>query len=449
MAKARHTELVLRRVRVEGFKSLRDVTLELGGPSPLVLVGANGSGKTNVVELFLFLRRALHDDLARRPYAPHAEWGSPRNLTWEASGNPIRVRLEYDLVAGRGGERSRERLLYTVVFAPDPALATLIPVYEKIELPGLSYVLERHENMLKAQLRADEAGDELCLQLQKHTGASVEPSEGWCRVAQRLEGRGDVPPLLVAPTTLPVRVKSKGFLVDLVMLPNCCAALIPFPPNRSGLRASTVLRLLRSWFGGIVVLRQVDYGSAKWPHNRYSDRTLRPRAENLAEILYHIMRDPKARERVEAAMATLFPWLEVRVEFNEYGQIMLVFYERRGEKSIQLYPAMVPDGAVKLLSIIAAIALRPSLLAVDEIENSMHAALIDYIMRELEDLGKPAILTTHSPLVVDLAGPERTLLLRRSPDGSTIAERLASKELWEKMKEEGLTLSDYYLYAVT
>ena len=98
---------------------------------------------------------------------------------------------------------------------------------------------------------------------------------------------------------------------------------------------------------------------------------------------------------------------------------------------------------------IVAVALKPSLLVVDEIENSMHAALIDYVMRELEDLGRPAIITTHSPLVVDLAGPERTILLRRATDGSTIVERLASKELWEKMKEEGLTLSDYYLYAAT
>jgi len=441
--------LVLRRIRVEGFKSLRNVELRLNGRNPVVLVGANGSGKTNVVELFLFLRRALHDELQRRPYAPHAEWGSPLNLTWEASGKPIRVELEYSITAQRGRERLSERLLYTVVFAADAAAVR--PVQERIELPKLGYTLERVGERLEARLRAEEGEEKLHDLLRACCEeASVECRDGWCSVAQRLESSDDdVPPVLASTmAAIPLTSRNEKLpAVDFIALANGSEVVAPFPANPAGLRLGTLLRLLRSWFGGIVVLRQVDYSVAKWPHQRYSDAALRPRGENLAEVLYRVMRSRRGRERIEAAMAVLFPWLEVRVEFNEYGQIGLAFYEKRGERRIQLHPSMVPDGVVKLLAVLAAAALEPSLLAVDEVENSLHASLIDYIVKELEGLEDPVILATHSPVVVDLAGPERTLLLRRAPDGSTVVEQLAPRELWEKMREEGIALSDYYLYA--
>ncbi len=450
--KTENIKLSLRKIHVKGFKSLRDVELDLSGSNLVVLVGANGTGKTNIIELFLFLRRALHDELKRQPYAPHAEWGNPRNLTWEAAGVPIHVILEYQLEAERGGNRFQEKLIYTVIFAPDPAFATIRPVYEKVELPGLGYVLERHENRLVTRFRVGEAGKGLRRQFQKcFSEANVECSEDECSIMQDLkEGKNDIPPVLVSSNTI-IRGKcfDKSVISDIVIFANCCIALILFPANKFNLSAGLILRLLNRWFGNIVVLRQVDYSIAKWPHNRYSDMMLRPHAENLAEMLYRTMRSQKGRERIEAAISTLFPWLEVRVEFNKYGQIGLVFYEKRGEKSIELYPSMVPDGVIKLLSIIVAAALEPSLLAIDEIENSLHARLIDYLMRELEEANRPAILATHSPIVVDLAGPERTLLLRRAPDGSTKIEKLAPEDLWEKMKEDGLTLSDYYLYAAT
>lgn len=440
--------LTLHRVHVEGFKSLRDVALDLKGRNPVVLVGANGAGKTNIIELFLFLRRALHDELSRRPYAPHAEWGNPRNLTWEATGTPIRVELDYMLTVKNNNKYLQEMLTYTVLFAPDPAFTTIRPVFEKIELPGLGFVLERVQNRLVTRLKAVGDMRELLHEIHKCCNdASMKCSEGWCWIEQSLkESKEDVPPVLVASAPLHVGRIAKGFTADIVLFTNCCVALIPFPENQLELSAGKLLGILHKWFRNIVVLRQVDYSIVKWPHNRYNDNMLQPRAENLAEVLYRVMGNPKGRERVEAAIATLFPWLEISVEFNEYGQIGLVFYEKRGERKIQLYPSMVPDGVVKLLSIIVAIALKPSLLAVDEIENSLHASLIDYLMRELEDMEDPVIIATHSPVVVDLAGPERTLLVSRSTDGSTLIEKLAPPQLWEKMKEEGLMLSDYYLY---
>ena len=444
-------EITLRRIRVDGFKSLRDVELEFSGRNPLVLVGANGAGKTNVIELFLFLRRALHDELRRRPYAPHAEWGGPRSLTWEGEARPIQVRLEYELRFRRGEKEARWSLVYDVSFAPDASFSTIMPVHERIEIPELSYVIERRGTELRITMPTSSRDAVKALLALDEGINEANCKAGMCTLVKSLgKGRDDVPAVLASPTVVfPISYRGEHHAIYFVIFANGDSAAIPFPRNAVNVGIADVFSLLNEWFSRIIVIRQIDYGAAKWPHNRYPERLLRPRGENLAEALYEVMRSPEGRERVEAALATLFPWLEVRVEFNEYGQIGLVFYERRGDRHIRLYPAMVPDGVLKLLALIAAVAMRPSVLAVDEIENSLHAAIIDYVMRELEDLEDPVIIATHSPVVVDLAGPERTLLLSRGPDGATRVEKLAPRKLWQRIREEGIALSDYYIHAAT
>jgi predicted ATPase len=54
---------VLDRIRVRNFKSIRQVDLELNSLN--VLIGANGSGKSNFIGLFKFLRKVIQRDLQR------------------------------------------------------------------------------------------------------------------------------------------------------------------------------------------------------------------------------------------------------------------------------------------------------------------------------------------------------------------------------------------------
>jgi predicted ATPase len=51
----------LKAITVSGFKSIRDATVELGDIN--VLIGANGAGKSNLLQLFLFLRRLAEGNL--------------------------------------------------------------------------------------------------------------------------------------------------------------------------------------------------------------------------------------------------------------------------------------------------------------------------------------------------------------------------------------------------
>jgi predicted ATPase len=52
---------MLKRIRIAGWKSIRDATLEPG--SVTLLIGANGAGKSNLVSFFRMLNRLIGDDL--------------------------------------------------------------------------------------------------------------------------------------------------------------------------------------------------------------------------------------------------------------------------------------------------------------------------------------------------------------------------------------------------
>jgi DNA replication and repair protein RecF len=63
--------LAVRQLRLTDFRNYRQLRLDCG-PEPIVLVGANGAGKTNLLEALSFLapgrglRRARLDEVARR-----------------------------------------------------------------------------------------------------------------------------------------------------------------------------------------------------------------------------------------------------------------------------------------------------------------------------------------------------------------------------------------------
>ena len=54
----------LERVKIAGFKSIRDVSIELR-PDINVLIGANGSGKSNFIETFDFIHMLFTQQLTR------------------------------------------------------------------------------------------------------------------------------------------------------------------------------------------------------------------------------------------------------------------------------------------------------------------------------------------------------------------------------------------------
>ena len=67
----------LKKVFIKNFKSLHDCEIDIGKMN--VVVGANASGKSNLVELFRLLKKIYVD----KDINPFSEWWGYNNAIWQ------------------------------------------------------------------------------------------------------------------------------------------------------------------------------------------------------------------------------------------------------------------------------------------------------------------------------------------------------------------------------
>ena len=71
MAEQKRARLSLKRLEIQRFRSLYDVSLDL---KPInIFIGPNGSGKSNLIAFFRFLYDMVTDPIASQRYRPHAQ----------------------------------------------------------------------------------------------------------------------------------------------------------------------------------------------------------------------------------------------------------------------------------------------------------------------------------------------------------------------------------------
>ncbi|MCL7402421.1 MAG: AAA family ATPase, partial [Thaumarchaeota archaeon] len=124
---------ILEEIHVENFKSFKNTTIRLNNFN--VVVGPNASGKSNLVDFFRFLKKAIGEQLD--PYAPYLEWWSYKNIVWGGREElPIKITLKFDV----GGYK----IIYYVAFAKEDIFRVL---EERLEIPGYTKI-ERKGNLI-------------------------------------------------------------------------------------------------------------------------------------------------------------------------------------------------------------------------------------------------------------------------------------------------------------
>ena len=99
----------LERIRIAGFKSIRDVSIELR-PDINILIGANGSGKSNFIETFDFVRMLFTQQLTR--YV--ADKGGADSILYFGRGTTqsLRILLEYFIGSDTNATKTYEIRLH-------------------------------------------------------------------------------------------------------------------------------------------------------------------------------------------------------------------------------------------------------------------------------------------------------------------------------------------------
>lgn len=483
-------------ITIENFKSIRRLTLR-PRPGVNVLVGPNMAGKTNILEAVYFFARALSQaELLKTPYLPHLpQYWSPEDLFFmRRIEDPMGFELLSRVVMTRGKAFFKHYVRFAVKFALSRGRETIEPSYASIawetadrefttkleasnsevrvsinprysneyvylmkrvvEVPALKPINEVIEIMNKI----DELGQKL---------ADLKAKGGVVIIQRAIEGQF-LRSLLLSPfismhRSPPVPLGNElgefyligtAFPTFFMFIPLLIKWGLAEPGEFMGVLydaatappdlslANAAIRMLLE---GSALLKHPDIGAISEPQPFTGGERLDVRARNLSQVFYKLSAEGRT-EHIGTVLREAFGGVAVEPR-SSAGRVFLVVRER----GVELPPPDVADGLIKSLAIASAADLKPALLLIDEIENSLHLKALKVIYDVLNSLEIPVIVATHSPLLVDMAGPERTLVVSRDGDGGTVVEPPYSdlEKLRRRLEELDVAFSDYIFYQRT
>jgi len=386
----------------------------------------------------------------------------------------------YHIVEREENRVYRQIMDFKTYFRYNPQLDTLVPFKYHIEIRPSVTVIEILPSLIRVETKAESVERILsrvteAKESPKKIERFREPSEmlndlvtKYTRSRDRYiyEAEARFPEPLLFFNILPFQFtscrfdQSEGVCITKVLIPSKTSPdMIPILSGyyekygeTSIILGSTletpipIFGLLHGVLERVAFIRHPDIGALTEPKPYQGELRLDERATNLASVLLALQGvRGGVPEGISDALAKLFPGLSIRIH-SHMGRVALM----AEENGLELPPPNIPDGAIKLLAIMTAVELKPSILLIDEIENSMHAKMLEYIVDRLNSLGIPVIVATHSPIVVDLLEPHRILIVFRDSEHGTYVERIEEPEkLYEELKRLGIALSDYVFYRLT
>jgi AAA15 family ATPase/GTPase len=495
------------KIVVENFKSIKSVTLRLK-PGVNLLVGPNLAGKTNILEAIHFLSRALsRRELSKIPYMPHAYYSwSPEGLFYmKDTRNPITFRVRFRVTRKEGDNYYKTYITFGVKFGLRSDRSTVEPihlevdwgtakwdvqdtakmyiskehlkdyldcmekalgeisarketrftrlreelefVYRSLERVKEEYVDKKDEHVHLFTAKIERSKLELVLSILWRilfTSIGIPKIYTYSR-GEKVEEFYLVPTIFQMSIAGELREKSVSIIPILLTWQNASANdFVGYVVEIASFDPIELFGAISGLLENVVLLKHPDISSIGEPQVFGGDERLDTRARNLPQLLYRLMAERRVGV-VEEAVRKVFGDLSIEPR-SVANRVFFVVKE----KGVELPPPNIADGVIKVLAISVAVELKPFILLIDEVENSLHIKALEHVFDLLNSLEVPVVLATHSPILVDLANPERTIVVYRGGDGSTKLEYFENpEELKSKLSELGVAFSDYIFYEKT
>ena len=193
----------------------------------------------------------------------------------------------------------------------------------------------------------------------------------------------------------------------------------------------------------IVVIRQLDLEKLRSPIEPRKEYELRSDCSNLYVVLYNLfLEENKIPDIILENVKLAFPDYEMGFGFTDQYKL----YPRLRYRGIDLQPPCIPDGFHKFMAIATAVALKPYILIIDELENSLHPKLIEHVVDMLRENVPVTIATTHSPAVVDIVDPSELVISEMTEDGTVFRRIKDVEKVRSTLSKLGITLSEGWLW---
>ena len=378
-------------LEIEGFKSFGSPAkkIELG---PLnFIVGANASGKTNLLHALRFLQNAVNHDVS---YAVSELGGSAevRNKRLYQD-QPLRLAIKLE----------QEVKLSDPDDLPDGRDEDIVLRSWEYEL-----ALDLGSNETTPSIVAEALSTEVVWRGQTST-ATLKRENKKIIISDPME--------LLLPTgfqgqTLTIAIPEQ----ESTRLALVVAGFFFFP-------AIFLRDEIRNWsFHNIIP------GVARQPYREQPNAVLGSAGENLATILHRMTAEDRAS--IAQGLRGIVPGLKNVKTKKLPIQDTLAFQIVEDALNAAINPISVSDGTVRLLALLVLttwIAPRASLIAIEEPENGVHPHLAENIVDMLRSASEHSqlIVTTHAPDLLDHLEPSEVILCDKE-DGFTKLRKASS-----------------------
>ena len=371
---------------IEGFKSFGSPaeTIELG---PLnFVVGANASGKSNLLGALRFLQNAVAHDVS---YAVSEMGGNAevrnKRLRQRRQAKPVRLSLKIEKnFRFTSSEDSEKEDHVDVVRSFEYSIV--------LDLRSDDTTPRIETESLRAQFVRD--GESTTVGLERSEDTVVVTD------ARHEEGTHTIP----VPEQEPTRLALVG--VGFFSLP------------------ATILREeIRGWrFHNFVP------SVARQPYRDEPDAILGPAGEKLATILHRMSTDD--RTSIAQGLRAIVPGLKDVKTTKLPIEDTLAFQIIEDKLKAAINPASVSDGTVRLLSLLVVTSWsvrNSSLITIEEPENGVHPHLAEYLVDILKSASEHSqvVVTTHAPDLLDHLEPNEVVLCDKE-DGFTKLKKASS-----------------------
>jgi len=382
-------------IKIEGFRSFKKVELEM--PRLAVLIGPNGGGKSNFLDLLMLMAEAgngqLTNGVTKRGGFREIAFGFDVSrevrieIVLKEALHPWRVATE-----GGGGK---------------------LDIRFGMAVRGQGYFAVRVTEELLRQESVEQPSLTTEIVSRSAEQADIRNKDEFGRINQRTIG-----------------VAAGELVISQVRDP------ISYP-------AATVL--LKE-LGGWCFYRDIDVGSrsaVRQPAVIRPDIRLLDDGSNLSPVLYSIQEGhPDLWGEILEDLRTAYPdFVKLTVPAGGGdGKVLLRWFERPYAKQ-GMSANLLSDGTLKLLCLVAILKTPdpPPLISIDEPELGLHPDWIELVAELLQDAASrtQVIVATHSPQIVAKLDPEQVIVTEKV-DGETHLRQLKTGDLQNWLKDFSL-----------
>ena len=385
-------------IKIEGFRSFKKVELEM--PRLAVLIGPNGGGKSNFVDLLMLMAEAGNGELA----VGVNKRGGFRNIAFgfEPTGE---VLVEFSFKGLRDPASEMEPLPPLITLAKKP-----FDITYRVTLRGLGVNFRVWEEQLH-QVSVDP--EQITFEIDRDATRTLFK---WRIISQEGEEPKSVEDVELAISQVKDANKFR-------------------PPY-------AVFQELRQW----AFYRDIDVGPespVRQPVLIRPATRLLSDGTNLSSVFFTIQQEhPDDWDDILGILKTAYPdFVKLTVPAGGGdGKVHLRWFERPNEKQ-GLSANLLSDGTLKLLCLVAILKSPnpPPLICIDEPELGLHPDWIELVAELMQDAATrtQVIVATHSPQIVAKLDPDQVIVTEKV-EAETHLTQLKTRDLEKWLKDFSL-----------